>query len=47
VEPVHWGARLVRAPGVVYTEVADTPVLIRVDDAEMQPLPPAWAAVWA
>lgn len=47
VEPVHWGARLVRAPGVVYTEAAGTPVLVRVDDAEMQPLPPAWAAVWA
>ena len=47
VEPVHWGARLVRAPGVVYTEVAGTPVLVRSDDAELQPLPPAWAGCWA
>lgn len=47
VEPVHWGARLVRAPGVVYSEVAGTPVLVRVDDAELQPLPPAWAGCWA
>lgn len=47
VEPVRWGARLVRAPGVVYTEVAGTPVLVRVDDADLQPLPQAWAACWA
>lgn len=47
VEPVHWGARLVRAPGVVYTEVAGTPVLVRVDDAELQPMSPAWVSCWA
>ena len=44
---MHWGARLVRAPGVVYTEVAGTPVLVRVDDAELQPMSPAWVSCWA
>lgn len=47
IEPVHWGARLARTPGMRYTEVAGMPVLVRVDDADPQPLPAAWAACWA
>lgn len=47
VEPVSFTARLVRAPGVQYTEVDGTPVVVAVEDLAVQPLSPVWAAAWA
>lgn len=47
IEPVHWGARLIRSTAHVYTEVGGTPLLIRADDGDVQVLTPTWAAIWA
>jgi hypothetical protein len=44
---VSFTARLVRAPGVQYTEVDGTPVVVAVEDLAVQPLSPVWAAAWA
>ncbi|MBS1849028.1 MAG: hypothetical protein JST73_12200 [Actinobacteria bacterium] len=46
VEPVHWGAHLVRSPEVSYTEVDGTPVVVRWVDREVEALTPTWAALW-
>ena len=47
VEPVHWHARLLRTPSIIYTEVAGIPLLVDTTDAAVHPLTPAWAALWA
>ncbi|HET8931005.1 MAG TPA: hypothetical protein VFN21_10140 [Acidimicrobiales bacterium] len=47
VEPVHWAARLVRAPGVLYTEVDGLPCLVRAADGLVRALTPTWAGIWA
>lgn len=47
VEPVHWGARLVRSPDCCYTEVSGTPCIVRARHGDVQALTPTWAAIWA
>ncbi len=46
LEPVHWGARLVRSPDARYTEVSGTPCIVRVAHGDVQALTPIWAAIW-
>lgn len=47
IEPVHWASRLARTPGVLYTEVAGIPCLVRASDGRVKALTPTWAAIWA
>ncbi len=46
VEPVTLASRLVRVPGVLYTEVADTPVVWEPTRRLLHELTPAAAALW-